>query len=102
MKTHLGSEQRGGGPHSPDDKVQKCGANSLSEGWDIEPWCKKWREAASVRELQNAKDDLKRQAQFDEEKRNKGPGSREAKRLLLIISREFGRSDAASLVPCVC
>jgi len=53
----------------------------------------------SVRELLNAKENLKRRAQFDDEKGHKDPGSREAKRLLLTMSGEFGRSDDASIVP---
>jgi len=99
MNTHQGSEQRGGGAHTQDDKVRKRGAHSDSEDLDFERLCKKSRQAASVREWLNAKEDLKRRAQFDDEKGDEDPGSREAKRLLLTMSGEFGRSDDASIVP---
>jgi len=99
MNTHQGSEQRGGRAHTQDDRVRKRGADSDSEDLDFERLCKKSRQAASVREWLNAKADLKRRAQFDDEKGDKDPGSREAKRLLLTMSGEFGRSDDASIVP---
>ena len=99
MNTHQGWEQRGGGAHTQDDKVRKRGAHSDSEDLNFEPLCKKSRQAASVREWLKAKEDLKRRAQFDDEKGDEDPGSREAKRLLLTMSRAFGRSDDSSIVP---
>jgi len=99
MNTHQGSEQRGGGAHTQDNKVRKGRAHSDSEDLDFERLCKKSRQAASVHEWLNAKEDLKRRAQFDDEKGDEDPGSREAKRLLLTMSGEFGRSDDASIVP---
>ena len=99
MNTHQGSEQRGGRAHTQDNKVRKRGAHRDSEDLDFECLCKKLRQAASVRKWLNAKEDLKRRAQFDDEKGNEDPGSREAKRLLLTMSREFGRSDDASILP---
>jgi len=99
MNTHQGSEQRGGGAHTHDDKVRKRGAHSDSEDLDFQSLCKKSRQAASVREWLNAKEDLKRRAQFDDEKGDEDPGSREAKRLLLTMSAEFGPSDDASILP---
>jgi len=68
MNTHQGSEQRGSGAHTHDDKVRKCGAHSDSEDLDFERLCKKSRLGASVREWLNGKEDLKRRAQFDDEK----------------------------------
>jgi len=99
MNTHQWSEQRRGGAHTQDDKVRKHGAHSDSEDLDFERLCKKSRQAASVREWLNPKKDLKRRAQFYDEKGDEDPGSREAKRLLLTMSAEFGRSDDASIVP---
>ena len=99
MNTHQGSEQRGGGAHTQDDKLWKHGAHSDSEDLDFERLCKKSCQAASVREWLNAKEDLQRRALFADEKRDENPGSREAKRQLLTMSGEFGRSDDASIVP---
>jgi len=99
MNTHQGSEQRGGRAHTQDDKLRKRGAHSDSEDLDFECLCKKSRQAVSVRERLNAKKDLKRRAQFDDEKGDKDHSSREAKRLLLIMSGEFGRSHDTSIVP---
>jgi len=90
MNTHQGSEQRGGGAHTQDDKVRKRGAHCDSHNLDFERLCKKsLRQAASVREWLNAKEDLKRRAQFDHEKGDEDPGSRD-KRLLLTMSGDFG------------
>jgi len=50
MNTHQGSEQRGGGAHTQDDKVRKRGAHSDSEDLDFERLCKKSRQAAIVPE----------------------------------------------------
>jgi len=83
MNTHQGSEQRGGGAHTQDDKIRKREAHSDSEDLNFERLCKKSRQAASVPEWLNAKEDLKRRAQFDDEKGDEDPGSREAKRLRL-------------------
>jgi len=99
MNTHQGSEQRGSGAHTQDDKVRKRGAHSDSEDLDFKRLCNKSRQAASVREWLNEKEDLKRRAQFDDEKGDEDPSSREAKRLLRAMSGEFGRSDDASIVP---
>jgi len=99
MNTHQGWEQRGGGADTPDDKVRKRGAHSDSQDLDFERLCKKSLQAASVREWLNAKEYLKRRAQFDNEKCDEDPGSREAKRLLLTMSGKCGRSDDASIVP---
>ena len=98
MNTQQGSEQRGGA-YTQDDKVRKRGAHFDSEDLDFERLWKKSAQAASVREWLNPKEDLKRRAQFDDEKGDEDPGSMEAKRLLLTMSREFGRSDDASIVP---
>jgi len=99
INTHQGSEQTGGGAHTQEDKVRKRGAHSDSEDLNFERLCKKSRQAASVRGWLNAKEDLKSRAQFDDEKGDENPGSREAKRLLLTMSGEFGRSDDGSIIP---
>ena len=80
MNTHEGSEQRGGGAHTQDDKVRKRRAHSDSEDLDFERLCKKSRQATCVHERLNAKEDLKRRAQFDDEKGDEDPGSMEDKR----------------------
>jgi len=74
MNTHQGSEQRGGRAHTQDDKVRKRGAHSDSEDLDFECLCKNSRQAASVREWLNAKEHLKRRAQFNDEKGDEDPG----------------------------
>ena len=99
MNTHQGSEQRGGRAHTRDDKVRKRGPHSDSQDLDFERLCKESRQAASVREWVNTKEYLKRRAEFDDEKGDEDPCSREAKRLLVTMSGEFGRSDDASIVP---
>jgi len=99
MHTHQGSEQRGGRAHTQEDKVRKGGAHSDSEDLDFERLCKKMRQAASVGEWLNTKEDLKCRAEFNDEKGDEDPGSREAKRLLLTMSGEFSRSDDALIVP---
>jgi len=99
LNTHHGSEQSGGGAHTPDDQVRKRGTHSDSEDLDIERLCKKSHQAASVREGLNAKEDMKGRTQFNDEKGVEDRGSREAKRLLLTMSLEFGRSDDALIIP---
>jgi len=95
MNTNAGLELSGPGGYTPEVKAWKRGAPSDSE--DLEHLNKRLRHTSNFRERLKAKEDLKRLAQFNDEKADEDASF--VKRMSLSMSREFGRCDRDSIVP---
>ena len=91
VNTHQGSELRGCGGHTKDDKVRKRVAQSDSE--EFERLCKKSRQTANVCKWLKARVDKKRRPQFDDEKGDEDRSF--LKRMCLSMSP----SDSDLIVP---
>jgi len=95
MNPNPGLELKGHGGHTPEVKAQKGGAPSDTE--DLEHLNKRLHHTSHFRELLKAEEDRERLAQFNYQKADQDPSV--VKRMRLSMSRGFGRSDSASIVP---